>query len=126
MIQWAQLPPCTQLQRPWFGPELRLLSVWSFVACSFSVHVGFLWCLWFPPMSNKHTGMWIGYLKLPLQMSVHGILSYPIQDIFPPHTQCSQNKLWSHCEQYKAVTEDQLINECTWVVFLEVCLFRPR
>lgn len=42
-----------QLQSPWFYPELELPSVCWF-ACFSCIHVGFLYVLWFPTISQKH------------------------------------------------------------------------
>lgn len=42
-----------QLQGPGFGPELRLLHLWSSTCFSY-VPVGLLQVLWFPSTSQKH------------------------------------------------------------------------
>lgn len=44
------------LQSSQFSPELELLFVWSFCACSPYVHVGFLQVLQFPPTSQEQAG----------------------------------------------------------------------
>lgn len=64
------------LQGPDPDPELELLCVWSFSACSPYVHIGSLWVLWFAHTSQKHACRWIGCAKLRLGVnrSQHGVL----------------------------------------------------
>lgn len=55
----------SQLQCPWFEPEVRLQSVWSFP----SVSPGFLQVSYFPPTFPKHGNRWINEDKLALGVS---------------------------------------------------------
>lgn len=43
----------SHLQGPRFGPELRLMSMWS-LARSHNVNMGFLWVLQFLPTFQKY------------------------------------------------------------------------
>lgn len=73
-------------------PELEFLSLWSFV-CSSQVCMGFLWVLGFLQVPINRC---FGELKLPLGRNVWcPVMDWcPIQGIFPPFAQYSQDRLW--------------------------------
>lgn len=69
------------------NPEVVVLSVFSF-----------LWVFPFPSTSQEHAS-WTGYATLPLDVNnvcVCIVPCDPIQGVFRPHTQCSQDSLWLH------------------------------
>lgn len=71
--------------------------------------------LWFPSTTYKHTRRWNGYGKLPLSVNKCVCAKclvmnwHPIQDVFPPHSQYSQDRTRIHPEQEKAITEAKLV-----------------
>lgn len=89
----------SRLHRPRFDPVLRLLSVQIFTY-SPRAYVDFLHVLQFPPASQKHAGKYTGDCTL-----APAVYQLPIQDVFPPYAQCSQDplQLWS------------VVNEGVWM-----------
>lgn len=66
----------SHLQRPWFNPEFRLLSVCSLICCP-HVPVGFIWDSQFLPNVQKHVDRQIDYkLSLDVKEWMHGALSW--------------------------------------------------
>lgn len=117
MLEWnggtADSIATSQLQGPWFDPELQLLSVHSFT-CSPRVSMDCLPVLWFPPTCQKLASRLIGDSKLPLDVNEFvNVCAREWTDIpsraYSYQAQCSCDSLRIHGDpdQDKAITEEQ-------------------
>lgn len=92
----------------------NLVTLWQscfYIAASqlqCPVSIGFFWIVQFPPTSPKHTSTWTDYAELPLD--VNECVCPSILDVFPHHSQCSQDRIHVHCD--KVVSEEECMNKC--------------
>lgn len=116
---------CQFTARPWSDPELRLLSVWSFLS-SLHVCIGFLWV----PTAQKHAGRQWLCCAVRLYLCVNACMSMVHCDGLASHLGwilTSFSWLWIHhdrdqyikLENFFPVVDQTRCDWCDWCVFLK-------
>lgn len=102
----------SQLRGPRFDPDLGLMSVWRFSACSPCVRTGFYLVLRFSSTPTKHASRSIGYSKLPLGVNVcmNGALRCPgipsgVYSPLMPSVPVFQHKVVTDSESIEVITK---------------------